>query len=138
MDKIINIWSLFDSVLNKYGERIHEELSGLDISMNEYKVLYIVHDKTVPMKYIAERLALAKGWITDIIDIMEAKGMVIRSRSVEDRRIINIEITEEGKKKYAEILSIIKNIIKKSLTGLNESEIKSLSDILLKIDNVLK
>lgn len=134
MDEIIDMWSLLDSILGKYGIRIRGKLSDLNITVSEYKIMYLIHDNIRPMKYISDKLSLAKGWVTDIIDALENKGMVERVRSSEDRRIINIKITEEGNKKYIEIQSIIKNIIKSSIAGLDSEEIVSVIRILNKID----
>jgi DNA-binding MarR family transcriptional regulator len=90
------------------------------------------------MKYLADTLSLAKGWVTDITDGLESKNLVKRVHSSQDRRVINIEITEEGLKTYHKIEEIIKGIIHDSISSLPEDDINQLAIILEKINVKLK
>ena len=98
----------------------------------------MVNHKEMPMKCISDNLSLAKGWVTDIIDNLESKNLIMRIHNADDRRVIKIRITDDGIKKYNETKQFIKEIIKESIEDLNENEIKSFEDILNKIDNKMK
>ncbi len=52
------------------------------------------------MRAIAERLGLAVNSVTPIVDSLERKDLVIRTRSESDRRVVNVELTEEGLRAY--------------------------------------
>lgn len=47
---------------------------------------------------MSEELLIPKQSITSILDKLEKKGYILRTHSVNDRRKINISITESGKK----------------------------------------
>ncbi|EQB72997.1 MAG: MarR family transcriptional regulator [Ferroplasma sp. Type II] len=138
MDKTLTIWSLLDSILSEYGARIKDSLSDLSLSLTDSKILRLVSSEPKNMKYLADTLSLAKGWVTDITDGLESKNLVKRVHSSQDRRVINIEITEEGLKTYHKIEQIIKGIIYDSISSLPEDDINQLATILEKINMKLK
>ncbi len=138
MDSVINIWSLLDDIISCYGKEIKTKLAKLGLTITDYKILYMVNHKEMPMKCISDNLSLAKGWVTDIIDNLESKNLIMRIHNADDRRVIKIRITDDGIKKYNETKQFIKEIIKESIEDLNENEIKSFEDILNKIDNKMK
>jgi DNA-binding MarR family transcriptional regulator len=37
------------------------------------------------------------GWVTDIVDRLEARGQIVRQASLEDRRVKILEVTEAGR-----------------------------------------
>ncbi|AGO60839.1 transcription regulator (SlyA-related) [Ferroplasma acidiphilum] len=133
MDNALNIWSLFDSILGEYAVRIKSHLSSLSLSMVDYKILHLVHSEPKNMKYLADTLSLAKGWVTDITDGLEERNLVKRVHSSQDRRVINIEITDEGLKIYNKVGKMIKTIIGDSISSLPEDDVEKLSTILEKI-----
>ncbi|WP_337860600.1 MarR family transcriptional regulator [Ferroplasma sp.] len=138
MEKTLTIWSLLDSIISEYAVRIKNNLSESSLSLTDSKILHLVSTGPKNMKYLADRLSLAKGWVTDITDGLESKGLIRRVHSKEDRRVINIEITENGTKTYNKIEEMIKKIISDSISSLPENDIENLCDILGKIDLQLK
>jgi MarR family 2-MHQ and catechol resistance regulon transcriptional repressor len=138
MDKTLTIWSLLDNILSEYGARIKYSLSDLSLSLTDSRILRLVSSEPKNMKYLADRLSLAKGWVTDITDGLESKNLVKRVHSSQDRRVINIEITEEGLKTYHKIEEMIKGIIHDSISSLPEDDINQLATILEKINIKLK
>jgi DNA-binding MarR family transcriptional regulator len=80
--------------------------------------------------------------MTSLIDRLVKDGNVKRSRSKEDRRIVKIEITEEGKDFLIEGRKAVEKNIKENILNLTETEIEVLNDslenikkLLLKMDN---
>ena len=76
------------------------------LSPNEIRIIEIVGSSNKPkmMKDIAEIMSMTKGGMTFLIDKLEKKGIVRRKQNDFDRRVLHIELTEEGQK-------FIKNII---------------------------
>jgi DNA-binding MarR family transcriptional regulator len=138
MEKTITIWSLLDSILSEYGSRIKENLSKFSLSMTDYKILYLVSSEPRNMKYLADTLSLAKGWVTDITDGLESKNLIKRIHSSDDRRVINIQITAGGLKTYGEIQDMIKSIIGDSISSLPQDDVDRLCNILEKMNLKLK
>lgn len=47
--------------------------------------------------HIARRVNLSPATVTSVLDRLEAKGLVQRSRHSTDRRVVSIELTEKGR-----------------------------------------
>ena len=58
----------------------------------------------LPMTEIAARLACDNSNVTGLIDRLEARGLVVRRPSPEDRRVRLVELTEVGGRLRAEML----------------------------------
>ncbi len=74
------------------------------------------------MRSLAEHLGVAVNSVTSLIDHLEKKGLVHRTRSDVDRRVINVELTESGLKAF-EIVSDAKLQFHRALlSALTEDE----------------
>jgi DNA-binding MarR family transcriptional regulator len=138
MERTITIWSLLDSILTEYSSRIKDKIGEYSLTKTDYKLLYLVSNEPRNMKYLADELSLAKGWVTDITDGLEQMGLVRRIHSNDDRRVINIQITENGLNVFNKIQCIIKAIINESVSSLPLEDVEQLCNILEKIDIHLK
>src|SRR5699024_8961998 len=49
-----------------------------------------------PIQRIGDRVLIVSSSITYVADKLEAKGYVVRIRNIEDKRVTNASITEEG------------------------------------------
>ena len=84
----------------------------------------------LPISKIGRKLYISKPNMTPLIDKLVKDGMVKRSRSDKDRRIVNVEITEEGKKFLLESRKVVDENIKENLKNFDENELKTLSESL--------
>ena len=66
------------------------------------------------------------GSITRLLDRLEAKALIQRVRSAEDRRVVNLELTEEGKKIAAQVPEIIVGLANEVLTGFFPRRIRTI------------
>ncbi len=84
----------------------------------------------MPISEIGKQLHISKPNMTPLIDKLVEDGWVKRSRSDKDRRVINVEITEEGKKFLFEARKVVEENIKENLSDLNEEELQTLNESL--------
>ena len=84
----------------------------------------------LPISEIGRQLHISKPNMTPLIDKLVEEGWVKRSRSDKDRRVINVEITEEGIKFLFEARKVVEENIKENLSCLDESEIETLNESL--------
>ncbi len=96
-----------------------------------YQILGILASLgSLPISEIGRQLHISKPNMTPLIDKLVEDGWVNRSRSDKDRRVVNIEITEEGKKFLFKARKVVEKNIKENLSNLNENELKTLSESL--------
>lgn len=83
-----------------WDAEIQRFLAGHGLEPGEFDVLSTLRRVGAPHQLSASEFArtslVTSGAITNRIDRMEAKGLVARSRSVADRRVVTIELTEQG------------------------------------------
>ena len=70
------------------------------------------------------------GAMTRMLDRLEAKGLVRRTRSSQDRRLMNLELTEEGRAAYPRMREISMTIANRFLRGFNKTEARQLEGFL--------
>lgn len=97
-------WIDFEKMMFDYLDRVKELLSPrtwenllLDCSKNEVFVMLQLYRKgEVNMTQVAEYLQVPLNTVTGIIDRMEKRRLLERSRSAEDKRVVTIRMTEQG------------------------------------------
>ena len=70
-----------------------------DLTHNQYNVLRILrgsHPTRLPCGDIAERMIARDPDITRLVDRLGRRGLVSRGRSRQDRRVVEVGITEKG------------------------------------------
>ncbi|BBW96308.1 MarR family winged helix-turn-helix transcriptional regulator [Geobacillus icigianus] len=78
-------------------------LEKLEITYPQYLVLLVLWEKgESTVKELGRRLYLDSGTLTPMLKRMEENGLIHRSRSVEDERVVHITLTEKGDKLKAE------------------------------------
>ena len=82
-------------------------LTELDLTYTQYIAMLVFwEERKLSVKELGQKLFLDSGTLTPVLKSLEGKGLVKRSRSTEDERVLLVEITEEGealKEKAAEV-----------------------------------
>jgi len=92
---------------------------------------------TLHIAEIGERLQIPKPQMTHLIDKLVSLEIVARHTDVADRRIINITLTDKGRKMMEEQDHLIKGSIKEKLSCLTDEELQELSVSLRKLRDIL-
>ena len=79
---------------------------------------------------LARVCELDTGAMTRLLDRLEAKGLVRRERSVADRRVVNIELTEEGAAHAERVPHVLCRVQNEFLQGFSEAEWQQLKGYL--------
>ena len=73
------------------------------------------------------------GAMTRMLDRLEAKGLIRRTRSSQDRRLMNLELTEEGRAAYPRMREISMANANRFLRGFTKAEARQLEAFLNRI-----
>ncbi len=111
--------------------KMTEKLSVYDITPVQYAVLYCLWENngTSP-KEIAERLKLENSTISGILERMEKKELIKRSISKEDRRFIQVVLTEKGASLKEDVLATVEQVNTEVLSVFSDEERESLKSYL--------
>ncbi len=94
---------------------------SINLTPTEFRCLrYLLKEHFLQVKELALEMGLAPSRVTNLLNSLEKKGYILRTISDKDRRIININLTNEGK-------SFTKNV--------QDKYVKFHEDILLCVDD---
>jgi len=86
---------------------------------------------------LGERLLLKTSTVTALIDRMERDGFVFRERNKEDRRVVNIWLTEKGKQLKGNVPDLESVMLERLKGKLTEAEIGELTRLLNKVSEAM-
>ena len=86
---------------------------------------------------LARRMYLHPATMVGLLDRLEAKGLVQRTRSDKDRRVVHVSITEQGRVLVQNAPEVAKELLVKGLEPLSEKKVKVISDGLEQIVSIL-
>lgn len=126
-EQVNNIWvSLFREVM-ELEERaiITEEFK--DITNNDMHIIEAVGlDEGNNMSTIAQKLSVTPGSLSIAMNSLVHKHYVERRRSETDRRVVNITLTDKGKKAFNHHKEFHDQMTREALASLSEEEIRAL------------
>lgn len=81
-----------------YSGRLHE-WQGMDLSISQFNTLVMLKQMgSMRMGMISYYLKNTLAATTSIVDRLEKKSLVVRTKDPDDRRVVICELTEEGQK----------------------------------------
>ena len=80
-------------------KRYYPYLEAIDLTYTQYIAMMVFWEvKEITVKELGQKLFLDSGTLTPLLKCLESKGLITRSRSSEDERVVIARITEEGEK----------------------------------------
>lgn len=132
-DVILFQIDLTSKVSKQYSQREFDKLK-LGITVEQWVILKIVSEKKgLSQKELAKKSYRDPASITRTIDLLEKKELLQREAIPMNRRAYNISLTAKGEQFIKENMKIIKKHRELSIQNLSEEELKTLSELLLKI-----
>ena len=103
-----------------------------DLSTTQYNVLRILRGSPegLPCGEIASRMITRDPDVTRLLDRMEKRGLISRSRDNKDRRTVIGRITPEGLKLLARLDEPMQEIHRKQLGHFGRNQLWSLTELL--------
>lgn len=118
---------IMSSILLMADRRLAEH----DLTHAQWVPLFkLAHGDCTTMAELSRTLQQDPAAMTRALDRLEAKGLVQRVRSVSDRRVQNLELTDAGRQVAAVVPAVLADILNLHLAGFSEAEWRSLVDLL--------
>ena len=110
---------------------VDEQLQAYDLTAMQWVPLQIISaGRGDTVASCAREAGVDAGAMTRMLDRLEAKGLVYRNRSDDDRRVVNIKLTNKGRRIVKNIPQAISNVLNHHLRGFNKEEFKIFQDML--------
>ncbi len=130
----IEVWRTFLETWKVWKKGVERNLQSMGLGSTEYSILrHLSEDGKMPMAQMANLIMVTPGWITGLIDSMEKNNLVKRVRNTDDRRVIDLVITDAGTVLFRKAKTLHTEYITGSLGKVDSgslSRIKVLLDIM--------
>lgn len=102
---------------------VDTEMTPIDLTAMQWRPLLMLAMGTGDTAADLARLSGADtGAVTRMLDRLESKGLVRRVRSLEDRRVIKLELTPEGRQVAARIPDMLDSVMDRLMRGFAPDE----------------
>ena len=133
-DIIDNLRRVFQ-VVNEQSKKVEKEtgLTGPQL----WAIKTIAEAAPIKVSELARCMYLHPATVVGILDRLEGRGLVSRSRSREDRRVVDIELTGQGKELVAKAPEVAQGLLVKGLEPLSERRLLNIADGLEQMVKIL-
>lgn len=87
------LYAVSRDIVRRYTPFLRE----IGLTYTQYIAMMVMWEEhEVTFRHLGRRLHLDSGTLTPLVKTLERKGLVRRARSLEDGRVVNVSITDEG------------------------------------------
>jgi DNA-binding MarR family transcriptional regulator len=120
-------WSSFPPLWHKIRAYIREEaIAQLDITVGQFHTLRRIALGKDSVSQLADIKHISRAAISRTVDVLATKGLITRIPNPNDRRYINLVLTEEGKDLLRTIYDDVGNWMESQLALLDKSELQNI------------
>lgn len=135
---LIDVLSKAYSKIIYSEEKILKDMVGGSLTVKELHTLEVIYtsmaNKTNTAGVIAQKLGITLGTCTTNIERLCQKGLVNKVKNDADRRVVYIELTQDGLQAYLKHISMHKKVVSNAIAKLSTSEKVALMNAINKIE----
>lgn len=136
ISKSLRVIKLLKQVMELLRHKVHCEFKEMNLTGPQGMLIgTLVHTDKMKISDLSEKLVLSNSTVSGIIDRLEKQGLVERTRSEEDRRVVYVNVTSEFRKSTKEHFS---GVERKLETIMQEATPEELDNILKGLDTLKK
>ena len=118
---------LMKRVLLSIAQQADKRLGEVDLTMAQWAPLMRMRQVgQVPVAELARWVNSDAGAMTRLLDRLEKKGLCKRVRSLEDRRVVLMELTPEGLAAIEHVPAVLAEVMNLHLAGFSKTEWQAL------------
>jgi DNA-binding MarR family transcriptional regulator len=116
-----------------------ERLVRLGISMAQLNIMYTLQrNGDMTMSHLADVLGVSLSNATGLVDRMEERGFIERSRVPEDRRVVLVHVTQAGTQLIQESDALSDELMRNVLAHLDPAELPAIAHAVAEVRSALE
>lgn len=138
-NKLAEFQDVFESVFQKVKKQ-NEFFPETEYKLASGHMLILVHifnKTTCTASDISSFLGITSGGVTGLTDKLLKNNLITRRRLESDRRVVQLSLTNEGKKIVKQITEERAKVFTQLLKGMNEKELDEIVHIFNKLNSAL-
>lgn len=134
-----SIGYLFRYGYRAFARAISIELQPFEVSSGQWSVLRVLWESEgLSQVELADCMRVEKASLTGVLDVMEKRDLISRTRNPEDRRKVNIHLTPRARALKDKLLPYRARINRKATRGMTTDEVETLRRLLTQVINNLE
>ena len=122
---------LVKRLMQSFALQADRRLAAHDLTHAQWLPLYqLAKGACSTMAELARGQAMDPGAMTRALDRLEAKGLLRRVRSQQDRRVVHLELTDEGRRQAEVVPPVLAEVLNAHLAGFTHDEWQQLISLL--------
>jgi MarR family 2-MHQ and catechol resistance regulon transcriptional repressor len=114
--------------------RVEPRLVTAGLTPTQFGVLEaILHKGPLSQRELGRKVLTSAGNMTDLVDKLETRGLVRRTRQKFDRRAVQVELTPQGRAVIEPLFAVHAQDIAAAMAGLSGEELRQLGALLRKL-----
>ena len=105
-------------------------LRELELSLPAYKLLRVLENSEQSMREVSDALHVSPRTVTDMIDGLEARGLVARGPHPADRRVTLLRLTPAGSRQLAAAAALAEQSHRAAMSALSTQDQDTLRGLL--------
>ncbi|WP_025948390.1 MarR family winged helix-turn-helix transcriptional regulator [Geobacillus thermocatenulatus] len=98
LQQSLKLFIVLSRAYRSVSDQVNKSIQSFGVNPTEFAVLELLYHKgDQPLQQIGEKILLASGSITYVIDKLENKGLIVRRACERDRRVTYASITDSGR-----------------------------------------
>jgi DNA-binding MarR family transcriptional regulator len=110
------------------------ELAALEVTAPQFIILSLLAQRDIDStSRLCKDMSYDPGAMTRMVDRLEAKGLIERRRCPDDRRLVNLELTDAGHAAVPRMRACSVSVLNRFLRGFSKDEARQLEGLLARM-----
>ncbi len=119
---------------SRLAHGIEQEMASLDITHAQASCLMMLARGTAAtVTDLGRELNTDVGSVTRLLNRMEKRGLIVRQRRDDDRRVVDLSLTEEGRTLAGQLPPLFCNVLRHHFRNFSAEEIEILRAMLKRV-----
>ena len=134
IDLALSTWVKLARAFSSFNKKSVESIRSFGLTQPQFAVIEVLgHIGQLKVGELCDKMLVSGGNMTLVLDNLEKLGYIERSHSKEDRRAINVNLTQKGSEIFDEVFKIHAENIGRYMNVLSAEEQQELGDLLKKL-----
>lgn len=134
---IDHFWETIPPLWNTIRQHIRAEATGrFDISVEQFHVLRFVR-RGMSISELATAKNISRPAISQAVDVLVNKGLLMRTQSASDRRYVELTLTQEGNSLLDSVFRETRAWMKERMQDLTDEELDNIVNAMTSLKKML-
>ncbi|NTW71074.1 MAG: MarR family transcriptional regulator [Eubacteriaceae bacterium] len=118
-------------------KKLMKEMPEMEIPKQQLGLLFRIHEENGrTMSTYSDKMCIPKSNLTILADKLIQEGLIVRENDSEDRRVVNLKITEKGQEFVDLHMNIVKSELLKRFEVLDDDDVTKLNTLIIEMKNI--